>query len=39
MPAGSTGYFTVTLEPGDYAWVSEVPGASSKGMLKRFSVS
>jgi hypothetical protein len=39
MPAGSTGYFTVTLEPGDYALISEVPGPSEKGLLKRFSVS
>lgn len=38
MPAGTTGYFTVTLEPGDYAWVAEVPGSSAKGMLKPFTV-
>lgn len=38
MPAGTTGYFTVTLEPGNYAWISEVPGSSEKGMLKTFSV-
>jgi hypothetical protein len=38
MPAGSVGYFTVTLEPGTYAWISEVPGASAKGMLRRFTV-
>jgi hypothetical protein len=25
MTAGSTAYVTVDLEPGDYAWVSEVP--------------
>ncbi len=39
MPAGTTSYFTVVLEPGDYAWVSEVPGSAEKGMLKPFSVS
>jgi hypothetical protein len=38
MPAGSTGYFTVDLEPGKYAWISEVPDASAKGMLKEFEV-
>jgi hypothetical protein len=38
MPAGSTGYFTVTLEPGEYAWVSEVPGAQAKRLLVPFSV-
>ena len=38
MPAGVTGYFTVVLEAGDYAWISEVPGTVEKGMLKRFSV-
>lgn len=39
MPAGSTGYLTVQLEPGDYAWISEVPRSGEKGMLKTFSVS
>lgn len=38
MPAGTTGYFDVVLEPGTYAWVSEVPGAAGKGMLKTFTV-
>lgn len=38
MPAGSTGYFTVTLEPGRYAWVSEVTNPADKGMLKVFTV-
>ena len=38
MPAGSRGYFTVTLTPGSYAWVSEVPGAVEKGMLRTFTV-
>jgi hypothetical protein len=39
MPAGSTGYFTATLEPGGYALISEVPNALSKKMLKTFVVS
>ncbi len=38
MPAGATAYFTVSVEPGDYAWIAEVPGAAQKGLLKRFSV-
>jgi len=38
LPAGTTGYFTVTLEPGEHAWVAEVPGSAAKGMLVRFSV-
>jgi hypothetical protein len=39
MPAGETGYFTVTLEPGRYAWIAEVPHSDKKGMLKTFTVS
>jgi len=38
MPAGKTGYMTVTLEPGRYAWVAEVPNAAEKGMMKEFTV-
>ncbi len=38
MPAESTGYFTVTLEPGNYAMISEVPNTLSKNMLKTFEV-
>ncbi len=38
MPAGSTAYFTVRLEPGRYAWVAEVPQPDEKGMLKLFEV-
>jgi len=38
MPAGSTGYFTPTLEPGNYALISEVPNASDKNLLKRFTI-
>lgn len=37
-PAGSTGYFEVDMEPGKYAFVSEVPGSMAKGMLKTFVV-
>ncbi len=37
-PAGSVGYFKVTLTPGDYAFISEVPNSSSKNMLKTFTV-
>lgn len=36
MPAGDTGYFTVTLEAGEYAWIAEVAGAQAKGMLTTF---
>jgi hypothetical protein len=38
MPAGSTGHFAVSLEPGTHAWIAEVPGASDKGMLVPFTV-
>jgi hypothetical protein len=38
MPAGSTGYFNVELEPGDYAFIAEVPNPASLNMLKTFSV-
>lgn len=38
MPAGSTGYFSADLEPGNYAFVSEVPNSMSKNMLKTFVV-
>ncbi len=39
MPAGSTGYFTVTLEPGNYVMISEVPNPLSKNMMITFEVS
>ena len=39
LPAGSTGYFTAGLEPGNYVLISEVPNASAKNMLKTFVVS
>jgi hypothetical protein len=38
MPAGSTGYFTVELEPGRYAWIAEVAEPQNKGMLLTFTV-
>lgn len=36
LPAGATGYMTVTLEPGRYAWISEV--YADRGMVKEFTV-
>ncbi len=39
MPAGNTAYITIDLKPGNYALISEVPNASSKNMLKKFTVS
>jgi len=39
MPASNKGYFTVDLQPGNYALISEVPNALSKNMLKTFVVS
>lgn len=33
-----TGYLHVVLNPGDYAWVAEVPDPASKGLLAEFSV-
>ncbi len=38
MPAGSTGYFKVTLTPGRYAWIAEVTHPQTKGMLRTFTV-
>lgn len=38
MPEGSTGYFKVDLETGDYGMTAEIPGAEAKGFFKRFSV-
>ena len=39
MPEGSTTYIHVNLEPGDYAWIAEVPNPAEKDMLKTFTVS
>ncbi len=38
MPEGNVGYFTASMEPGNYALISEVPNALSKNMLKTFVV-
>lgn len=38
MSAGSTGYFTVELDPGKYAFISEVPNTKEKGLLKVFEI-
>jgi hypothetical protein len=38
MPAGSTAYLTLDLEPGRYAWIAEVPDAGKKGMMREFVV-
>lgn len=36
--AHPTAYFEVSLSPGDYAWVAEVPDADGENMLNRFTV-
>ena len=36
MPVGHTAYFTVELEPGRYAWISE--STAAQGMVKEFTV-
>jgi hypothetical protein len=36
MPAGYTSYFSVDLQPGNYAWISE-PSAE-RGMIKEFTI-
>jgi hypothetical protein len=38
MPAGRTGYFYADLQPGKYAFISEVPKSKSKGLFKVFEV-
>lgn len=38
MTEGSTAYFHVQLEAGDYAWIAEIPDPAAHGMLKPFSV-
>lgn len=38
LESGETGYFKTTLKPGKYAFISEVPDAKSKGLLKTFEV-
>jgi uncharacterized cupredoxin-like copper-binding protein len=39
LPAGTHGYFTVDLEPGDYAFIAEMPGPHAAGFVLPFSVS
>lgn len=38
MPAGSRGYLTVDLEPGDYAFIAEMPAPQAAGFVLPFSV-
>ena len=38
MPAGSTGYFKVNLEPGNYVLIAEVPNTSQKNLLTGFQI-
>lgn len=38
MKQGSTGYFRVKLEPGNYAFVGETDGAAEKGLLLPFAL-
>lgn len=38
LPAGEHGYFTVELEPGDYALVAEMPDPQAAGFVLSFSV-
>jgi len=38
MPAGSHGYFTVDLEPGDYALIAEMPNPQASGFVLPFTV-
>jgi len=39
LPAGSHGYFTVELAPGDYAFIAEIPGPQAAGFVLPFTVS
>ncbi|PWE18610.1 hypothetical protein DDZ18_03120 [Marinicauda salina] len=38
MPAGAAGYFTVDLEPGEYAFISETPAADEKALFLPFTI-
>lgn len=38
LPAGTHGYFTVDLEPGDYAFIAEMPGPEAAGFVLPFTV-
>lgn len=38
LPAGANGYFTVDLEPGDYALIAEMPDPQAAGFVLPFSI-
>lgn len=38
MPQGTTGYFRLDLEPGEYGITAEIPDAQGKGFFQRFVV-
>ena len=38
MPAGSHGYFSVDLTPGDYAFIAEMPGPLASGFVLPFNI-
>jgi len=38
MPAGNSGYFSVNLQGGRYAFIAEIPDASKHKMLKEFEI-
>ena len=38
MTEGSTAFFNVSLEPGEYAWIAEVPDPAAHNMMKTFTV-
>jgi len=38
MPAGSHAYFTADLQPGDYAFIAEVPGPLESGFVLPFTI-
>jgi hypothetical protein len=38
MPEGSHGYFTVDLQPGNYAFIAEVPRPQELGLVLPFTV-
>lgn len=38
MTEGSTAFFNVSLEPGEYAWIAEIPDPAAHNMLKLFRV-
>lgn len=38
MPQGKKAYFKADLQPGDYAFIAEVPDPMGKGMFQTFSI-